>query len=236
MDADLAFIRELSNEELGDFVEILVKKGGVTETLTTSREYRLYKTNYCRYADRIEQEYRMYGSNSILTLLCGPNKYRDILCDTAKQLKVSFREEDTVYEIEQNMLESVMGRVWESMNEKDKAAFQENLTELAGPSQTIWSRPSFALGMILQAGGLVAYQLTRLFTSAFTTALIGRGLATGTSLLASRGLGLLMGPVGLVVTTLWTAIDLAGPAYRVTIPCTILLAAYRRMHEYEKQS
>ncbi len=36
-------------------------------------------------------------------------------------------------------------------------------------------------------------------------------------------------PVGIILTALWTIYDIAGPAYRVIIPCTILIAAYRKM-------
>ena len=33
----------------------------------------------------------------------------------------------------------------------------------------------------------------------------------------------------LLSAALWSIYDIAGPAYRVIIPCTILIAAYRKM-------
>ena len=42
---------------------------------------------------------------------------------------------------------------------------------------------------------------------------------------------LLTGPIGWVITGLWTAIDLAGPAYRVTIPAVIQVAYLRILSE-----
>ena len=36
------------------------------------------------------------------------------------------------------------------------------------------------------------------------------------------------GPIGWLLTVIWTAIDVAGPAYRVTIPCCIQIAYMRR--------
>ena len=34
--------------------------------------------------------------------------------------------------------------------------------------------------------------------------------------------------IGVTITTLWTAIDLAGPAYRVTVLATIYIASLRQ--------
>jgi Zn finger protein HypA/HybF involved in hydrogenase expression len=51
----------------------------------------------------------------------------------------------------------------------------------------------------------------------------------------TRLLGILAGPIGWAVTAIWTAIDIAGPAFRVTIPATIYIAALRQA-ELNKQS
>ncbi|MUU32146.1 hypothetical protein F7210_07185, partial [Helicobacter pylori] len=37
----------------------------------------------------------------------------------------------------------------------------------------------------------------------------------------------LTGPVGWIITGVWTAIDIAGPAYRVTIPACIVVTTLR---------
>lgn len=37
-----------------------------------------------------------------------------------------------------------------------------------------------------------------------------------------------LGPVGWVLTGVWTAIDLAGPAFRVTVPCVLHIAMLRQ--------
>lgn len=38
------------------------------------------------------------------------------------------------------------------------------------------------------------------------------------------------GPIGWVLSGLWTAFDIAGPAYRVTVPCTITIAYLRKVY------
>ena len=39
------------------------------------------------------------------------------------------------------------------------------------------------------------------------------------------------GPIGWVLSSLWTIYDIAGPAYRVMIPCTITIAYLRIVSE-----
>ena len=43
----------------------------------------------------------------------------------------------------------------------------------------------------------------------------------------SRAFAVLTGPIGWILTGIWTAFDIAGPAYRVTVPCTIIIAYLR---------
>ena len=43
----------------------------------------------------------------------------------------------------------------------------------------------------------------------------------------SRAFSILTGPIGLALATLWTIYDIAGPAYRVTMPATIMIAYFR---------
>ena len=65
--------------------------------------------------------------------------------------------------------------------------------------------------------------------------LFNRGLsfAAGSSL--TRILGMWAGPVGWSITILWSIFDIAGPAYRVTIPAVIQIALLRQKKIYESQ-
>nr|WP_252120284.1 ubiquinol-cytochrome C chaperone family protein [Symbiopectobacterium purcellii] len=55
------------------------------------------------------------------------------------------------------------------------------------------------------------------------------GIATwGTVFVASRALSVLAGPVGLALSSAWMLSDIAGPAYRVTIPACIVIAWLRQ--------
>nr|WP_321317172.1 ubiquinol-cytochrome C chaperone family protein [uncultured Campylobacter sp.] len=43
----------------------------------------------------------------------------------------------------------------------------------------------------------------------------------------ARIVGIYAGPVGWAITGAWTAVDLASPAYRVTVPACLLIAKLR---------
>ena len=49
-----------------------------------------------------------------------------------------------------------------------------------------------------------------------------------------RTASMLVGPIGWVITGLWTAIDVAGTAYRVTIPAVVQVAFLRTQMETQK--
>lgn len=66
--------------------------------------------------------------------------------------------------------------------------------------------------------------------------LIGRGLSIAGNAALTRTMTILTGPIGWAITGLWTAIDIAGPAFRVTIPAVIQIAYLRRKYIYEKQA
>ena len=51
-----------------------------------------------------------------------------------------------------------------------------------------------------------------------------------------RTASILTGPIGWAIMGAWTAIDLAGPAYRVTMPSVIYIALLRQQHELEREN
>ena len=85
-------------------------------------------------------------------------------------------------------------------------------------------------------GGFKSYQLTLIVVNAISRALIGRGLTFAGNAALTRTMAILTGPIGWVITGLWTAIDVAGAAYRVTIPAVIQVAALRQKHLYEQNA
>ena len=89
---------------------------------------------------------------------------------------------------------------------------------------------------VFRAGGFKSYQLTLIIVNAILKALIGRGLSLAGNAALTRTMAVLTGPIGWVITGLWTAVDIASSAYRVTIPAVIQVAALRQKYLYERQA
>ncbi|PDX03191.1 flagellar biosynthesis protein FlgG [Helicobacter pylori] len=61
-------------------------------------------------------------------------------------------------------------------------------------------------------------------------------MSLGANAALTRGLSILTGPVGWIITGVWTAIDIAGPAYRVTVPACILVTTLRKKLKAEQEA
>lgn len=55
MDRNLEFMAQMPEEQLQVFVDTLIEKGGITETLSASEDYKEYGKNYSKYWHRIEK-------------------------------------------------------------------------------------------------------------------------------------------------------------------------------------
>ena len=64
-------------------------------------------------------------------------------------------------------------------------------------------------------------------TNAVARPILGKGLTLAANAALTRTMGLVAGPVGIALTAIWTAYDLAGPAYRVTVPAVLYVAMLR---------
>ncbi|WP_373454404.1 flagellar biosynthesis protein FlgG [Helicobacter pylori] len=51
-----------------------------------------------------------------------------------------------------------------------------------------------------------------------------------------KTLGILAGPIGWVITDTLVSINLAGPAYRVTVPACVLIATLRLKQKVEREA
>ena len=61
MDENLRFLESLNNEQLGILVEIMLKEGWQSESLSISDEYKKYGKKYSNYVESIEKEYRAFA-------------------------------------------------------------------------------------------------------------------------------------------------------------------------------
>lgn len=133
--------------------------------------------------------------------------------------------------IENNFLSKILTDAVEKMSpeEKKKLCQDYNITwEQAGKLSPQAMASLFQA--IFQAGGFKSYQLTLIIVNAMWRSMFGKGLTFAANATLTRTAALLTGPIGWVLSGLWTAIDLAGPAYRVTIPAVAQVALLRKKH------
>lgn len=91
---------------------------------------------------------------------------------------------------------------------------------------------SAAIQFAIRKGGFAAYKIAVIVANAIARALLGRGLSLAANAALTKWMSIFAGPIGWAVTVLWTVFDIAGPAYRVTIPCVVQIAYMRAKREY----
>lgn len=236
-DPDLEFLEQCASKDLGDLVYCIThdKDGSarLTEELTATAVYKRHNPDHHQYWELIAAEVQCFGANSFATIFRGGKgvQYKEVLTDVCEKMKVNFNKDSSVEVIEQNLLMKILKDSLEKMSTAEVRQLAESLgvknfnvvtaETLVGGFQTIF-----------KMGGFKSYQLTVIVVNAVMKALIGRGLsfaATGTLM---RAASVLTGPIGWVITGLWTAVDLAGAAYRVTIPAVIQIAFLRQKIKY----
>ena len=223
-------LRSTSNELLDPLVGYLTAdgEGRFSSELDLTNAYKTYYPDHLKYVDEISAELQLFGGNTIANkILRGYGvRYEEICRDVAKRLKVNFNESASVENIESQILMKVLEDAWDKMNDEEKRAF---LKELGINNKILpTALPLLAVQAAMRASGFLAYRIAVIVANAVAQIVLGRGLSFATNRALTKGLGVLAGPIGWAITALWTTIDLASPAYRVTIPSVIQVALIRQ--------
>lgn len=239
IDKDLAFLASASSSDLRVLVDyITLDKSGsprMTEALTTTKEYKMYYPDRLeKMADSIADELQRFGGNTFANIIRGHGvSYRSLLCGACKKMKVSFNKNSSVETIEMCLLQSVLLKTMEDMSDSDL----KNLIEELDIRTTSFTKQAMmaAVQSAIRIGGFTSYKIAVIVANAVARALLGRGLSFAANAALTRWIGVFAGPVGWAVTIAWTALDIAGPAYRVTIPSVIQIAYMRVKANAPKQ-
>lgn len=242
-DRDLNPVLELAaNEQLQPIVDVILK-ASISESLSHNPKYQQYAPQHNKYADVIADEIRLFGGHTLVNLFRkeGPS-YFEIVKDVAKKLKVKFLESDSIDMLEKAILIKLL-------QDMLKKFTPEQVQQLKSESDY-----SEIVRKMLQEQDFDRDTLDKLTPSAFVLAttvflstaarlaLVG-GLGTAAaasaafSLAGGRLLGLLGGPLAWGATIAYSAYELGGEAYRVTVPCVLnvaLIRLYQRSSVTEK--
>ncbi|MDG6882556.1 Uncharacterized protein conserved in bacteria [Phocoenobacter uteri] len=202
----------------------------ITETLSSSDERKKYGDSYSEYWQRIAEEFQKFGGSSLLNFTRNSGvPYREILFDVCDKLKVNYNKNASTVKIEQDLLMKILEKSLEDMSASEKEELARNI----GIENTDHITPELltaAFLKIFRMGGFKSYQLTVTIVNAILKVLIGRGLPLAGNVLLTKTMSILTGPIGWAITGLWTAVDIAGPAYRVTIPAVITVIGLRQKY------
>lgn len=231
-DLDLINVIQSSEEAdlaiLADFITDS-NKGRISLDSVIRGQIDTFKRNETlqKNSDLLIKEIQEFGGNSIINLLRGNGvEYQEILKDVAANMKVAADKADGVEELELKILLAVALKSMEKMSAEEQRDF---LSKISGGKVTgLGPGTIAALQAAILAGGFGTYMLATTVANAVARQLIGRGLAFGATNGLMRGISVFAGPIGWAVTVIWTAFDMASPAYRVTVPCVIQIAYMRQ--------
>lgn len=233
-DIDLEFLQNCGNEDLRVLCEILIKdKNGnirFSEKLTdTDSYYNCYPHNARGMWKDIAAELQRFGGNTFLNIYrhgFGPS-YESIVYDVCKKMAVKdIKEHDTAEEMEQKLLCKLTENMLDKMSDEEIA---EIMRELNIKNRSYSKQGLMAALLIARSvNKKLFYKMMQYIIRFVTEMLVGRGVMWASAGILARGTQFFLGPAGWFICGAWTLWDVAGPAYRVTIPA-VLQVSYMRM-------
>jgi len=242
-DEDLIFLSYLENSDLDDLVKTLIydkdDKKRYSEHLSTNEKYLKFSPNHTLYWEEIAEEIQRYGANSVITHLFRGRKgvlYHEVLTDVCDKLKVNYNKKSSIEIIEDNLLMKILHDAIDKMSPEERAELAKNIgLKVTDFNFLTVEALMAAFQTIFKIGGFKSYQLTLIIVNAVSKAIFGRGLTLAGNVALTRTASILTGPIGWVILGLWTVFDIAGPAYRVTIPATVQIALLRKKAKLSKE-
>ena len=236
IDPDLEFLAKLTSEELKPLVHVLVydkdNKKRLTEQITSNDKYKQFQPDHSKYWDIIAEEIQRFGGNTFINIVRAGKGvlYREILMDVCDKAKVNYNKKSSIEQIESNLLQKIFLDAVEKMNTEElKTIVTElNLETTNFTPQAVVAALQLALRNSMFLWGDV---VVIVFQSMIARMITAGGIVFTGNIIGTRLLAAFTGPISWAITGLWTAFDIAGPAYRVTVPAVIMTACLRQMHK-----
>lgn len=233
LDEDLEFLQYCKDESLNVLVETITKdeKGALraTEHLTINEMYKKNYPKHSAYWTEIAAEIQTFGGNTFANFFRGGGvQYKEVLCDVADKMKVNYNKKSDTRLIEQNLLMKILETSMDDMTAEELKEISKelDLNTTSFTSEAVMA----ALQIAIKQSGFMAYQVSLIVANTIAKQLLGHGLKLATNAGITKAISIFAGPIGWAITGMWTAIDIAGPAYRVTIPTVIQVAFLRQLY------
>ena len=240
-DLDLiSVLQSASFEDISILIDIITDSGKGRISLEDSSKDVLLQAKASGAIDEacklcLAAEIQQFGGNSLVSIFRGGKGvlYREIVCDVADHVGANYNNKNDIGQIEGAILVKIVERSLEKMSEEEKKQFFEQFgvkytASGAATSGAAGAAAMAALIIVIRSSGFAFYKMATIVAQATAKALLGKGLTFAATGGLMRGISVLAGPVGWAITGIWTAFDLASPAYRITVPCVIQLAYMRQ--------
>lgn len=179
----------------------------------------------------IIEEIRTFGSNFIMSVMrgCKQVEYEEVLYDVAVAMGAKPKHHYKHYkfiELEEMLLAEVASKYINEMTVEGRDVFMKTI----GWKDYVKGAPITAsiLILIARSQGFEFYIFMQRIVQAFAKLITGKGLSFLTTGQISKMFSYGLHPVSLIINGAWLAIDLAGPAKRVTVPAVIQIALMRQ--------
>ncbi|MDW3779179.1 DUF3944 domain-containing protein [Kluyvera cryocrescens] len=239
-DPDLQFLGQCDNEALDLLVCLITHDPRDctlrwTETLSGSDNYRRFHPAHRNYWQEIAAELQTFGASSIVSVFRGGKGvlYQEMLSDVCDHVGVKYAKGATTETIELSLLMKMLEKSLSEMSPAELREFADSMgTELTVPTVPL---VLMAIQTAVRASGFAAYRLSVVMLSTLAKVVLGRTLPIATYLTLTRSISVLAGPVGIALSTGWLIADIAGPAYRITVPACLLVACLRQQFIHNTQ-
>lgn len=239
-DPDLEFLGKLSSNELNDLVYLLThdKDGSSrwTEFLTSNETYKRYYPDHQMYWQLIAEEIQLFGGNSLTNYLIRFGDgvyYKEILCDVCSKMKLKVDKSLPTKVIEQLLVLKVFEEATKKMSPEELKLLQQ---ELNIKGSTFTPQMAYAgMASVIKLGGFKGMVFVRQVANTVARQLTGKGLAPVANAAIGRYMSIFAGPLGWAISGLWTAYDIAGTAYRVTVPAVFQIIYLRSLYESHQE-
>ena len=228
--SSINFLKTCTNEELEPLVKILTDS--VNSDLSIHEKYKQYHPNHQKYIDEVIHDYETFGGNTFANMFRGYGVgYKEILADVCKQMKANIPKNAEIDTMEKALILKLTEEAIEKMTAEEREEFAKGID----PKATNFSKNAVTIlaQIIIKQAGFKAYQLLMKIIYTIGTKILGKTVPWIVYQSSAKWLSAFAGPLGLILTAGWTIIDIAGPAYRITIPATIYIASLRQAKLFE---
>lgn len=242
-DDDINSVLEAATDDELDPLVDYILSASISEGLSKTPGFIKHRPHHSKYAKEIAHEIRLYGGNTLVNFFRqeGPS-YAQIVRDVASRLNVPSniikQYEGSVADLERCIFVSMASKMAKKMTDEERNNFFKILSEGHVPDVNELMK-AFDTGnwgnlsdrVLAALAIVVAAAVARSMGVTAVSAIVGSTFAFG----AARFFNILGGPILWFITGAITAIDIAGPGYRVTIPSVMHIACLRVKQEMERK-